>query len=209
MKKNLLTIAMLASCTSLFAQTTKFEGWAAGLGVSAGSLVNKITDTDGYDVDTGKVNTAGFLDFSYASVVGSSTLLAVGATYDLNKSKAASLTTSDYGASLISKNHYSLYVQPMYLISNDTAVFGKLAYHSFSGVIPRNEWYYDAEKSGKFNGIGYGFGVKTFLNKDLYLQVEAGWVDYKKKSFYYDIGSIGYDYKVKSTNGAVSIGYQF
>ncbi len=217
MKKLLLVAALSVATTSVFAQAKNFEGPSAALTVSTvGANTNyKSSDADGsFGFDAGKTTLVSGVDFSYATAIDSNWLIGVGITYDLNKTKSGTFTFDDTPSggdsgslSLTTKNHYSLYVQPTYAVNNSTALFAKLGYHKLKGVIDGVSNGDAASVSSNFNGIGYGVGVKTFINKNLFVQAEAQLVDYKKKSFTED--GMTESYKIKSTAGIVSVGYKF
>jgi opacity protein-like surface antigen len=212
MKKLLLLAALSVATTSVFAQAKNFEGPSAALSFAAVGVDTKFSyaDADGANGSTsfGKTSFVTGLDLSYAKAIDSNWLMGFGITYDLNKTKAGEFSDSDdQGTSSLSikaKNHYSVYVQPTYALNNSTALFAKVGYHSMKGEMTYTDGSSDSEK---FKGIGYGFGVKTFVNKNLFIQAEAQIVDFKNKSFSDEDGSWGY--KVKSNAGIISVGYKF
>ncbi len=211
MKKLLLIAAMSAATTTpVFAQASNFEGFSAGLGLAAVGVSTKVSesyDGDSYGLSLGKDNVIPGVDLSYTKAIDSKLLVGFGVTYDLAKSKSGEFNLGEGGSiGLEAKNHYSVYVQPQYLLNNTTAVFAKLGYHQMKGSISGD--YAAAFTSEKYNGIGYGVGIKTFIDKNLFVQVEGQIVDFKQKSFDYGDGYI-VSYKPKSTAGIVTLGYKF
>lgn len=221
MKKLLLVAALSVATTSVFAQAKNFEGPSAALTIGAVGAdtqynENDIADDSTTKLNSGKTSLVSGLDLSYAKAVDANWLIGFGITYDFTKTKSGEFSSTN-GAesgslSISGKNHYSIYVQPTYALNNSTAIFAKLGYHSLKGVV---EGSYDdglnpvesGSVSAKFKGIGYGVGVKTYINKNLYIQAEAQIVDYKKKTF----TEVDYSesYKIKSNAGIISVGYKF
>jgi opacity protein-like surface antigen len=205
--------------STAFAQAKNFEGPSAALAFGATGINSNISSTyvdngtpGSNSIDTGKTNFISGLDLSYAKAVDANWLLGFGVTYDFNKSKSGTFAYDDGpgqtgSISLTGKNHYSVYFQPTYALNNTTALFAKVGYHSIKGTITAvgDEGNYSAGRT--FTGVGYGVGVKTFLNKNIYVQAEAQIVDFGKKSE--TDGDYTQTVKIKSTAGILSIGYKF
>ncbi len=207
MKKTLLALSLVAATQTAFAQASNFEGLSIGLGLAAVGVDTKYQDTDDFNLKVGQTNVIPVIDLSYAYAVDSKFLVGVGATYDLKDAKSGSASVPDYASiTLKAKSHYSIYVQPTYLMTNNTALFAKVGYHSMKGTA---EIVCDdcTNDSLKFKGIGYGAGIKTFLDKNIFVQAEIQVVDYKKKSLADD--DFTWSYKPKSTAGILSVGYKF
>jgi opacity protein-like surface antigen len=133
------------------------------------------------------------------------------------------------------KDHNSLYVMPTYLVNNSTGIFAKVGYHQQKGSLNyrnvqtlTNEATIDlgagadggeptiyytndtftASGSRNFKGWGYGLGLKTLLTNNLFLQVEAEYIDYKSQSVT-GTDEVVYKFKPESLSGTISIGYKF
>ena len=134
------------------------------------------------------------------------------------------------------KDHHSLYIMPTYLVNNSTGIFAKVGYHKQKGslnykntqtldntnnIVEANSGsavetvgplYEDdtfaASGSRNFKGWGYGVGLKTLLTNNLFLQVEAEYIDYKSQSVT-GTDDIVYKFKPESLSGTISIGYRF
>jgi opacity protein-like surface antigen len=205
MKMKLLTLTLALSATTVFAQPSNFEGFSAGVSIGAVGVDTKVSDNEGYGFNLGESNIIPGVDLSYSMPLDKQMLIGFGFTYDLAKSKSGEIT-GDGSIGLETKDHYSVYVQPQYLLNNTTAVFGKLGYHKIKGTISGS--YATNFTSENFTGIGYGVGIKTFIDKNLFIQVEGQIVDFKKKSFDYGGGEV-VSYKPKSSAGIVTLGYKF
>lgn len=206
MKKKLLALSLAMSATTAFAQASSFEGVSVGFGISAVGTNTKVSDNEGAGFTLGKDTVVPSIDLSYTKAVDAKFLVGVGVTYDLSKTKSGELGAYGETIGLEGKNHYSVYVQPQYLLNNSTAIFAKLGYHQMKGSITGD--YAANFTSEKYNGVGYGVGIKSFIDKNLFVQVEGQIVDFKQKSFDYGDGYI-VSYKPKASAGIITIGYKF
>jgi opacity protein-like surface antigen len=206
MKKKLLALTLALSATTAFAQPSNFEGFSAGVSIGAVGVDTKVSSNDGYGFNLGESNIIPGIDLSYSMTIDKQMLIGFGFTYDLAKSKSGQVNVAGLGSiGLEAKDHYSVYVQPQYLLNNTTAVFGKLGYHKTKGTISGD--FAANFTSESITGIGFGFGVKTFINNNLFIQAEGQVVNYKEKSF--DFAGAAVSYKPKSSAGIVTLGYKF
>jgi opacity protein-like surface antigen len=205
---NFRTIAFIASIAAASSVAMAGEGFYASLGIGAvGANYHRTeaaTANDGaLDLNVGQTNSIGVVDLGYAIALNKDWSLGLGLAFDLGKTKAGSLI--DAGPPSLSikfsgKNHYSLYVQPSYNLNDSTAVFGKVGYHTIKGEVIDIDGNND---SSKIHGLGYGLGLKTMVTKNVYIQTEVMWVNYKD-----EVGAADTN-KLKTTSGLVSVGYQF
>ena len=194
-KKIAISVAIAASTSAAMAG----EGFYAGVGISAvGSSFNRIEGA--LNLNAGATNTVGVVDVGYISQFNNDWGIGYGATLDMSKTKAGSIMDADQHIKFSAKNHNSVYVQPTFNLNSSTAVFGKIGYHKIRAEVVDLDGNND---SLALNGVGYGFGMKTMATKNIYLQAEVMWVDYKAKTDTLDTN------KLKPTSGLVSIGYQF
>ena len=132
------------------------------------------------------------------------------------------------------KNHRSIYIQPTYVVNKDSAIFAKVGKHYAKSTINiahcqagdldaedvgivgactgedfSEESYLDNSKS--VSGWGYGLGLKMFVTNNLFVQAEAGIVNYKRHdSFSEDAYSLlENSSKTKTSNATISVGYKF
>lgn len=197
---NFKKIAIIAVCAAGTSVAFAGEGFYAGVGIGAvGASFNRVEDP--LNLQAGETNTVGVIDVGYATQLSKDWGIGFGITFDMNKTKAGSIKDGDQDITMSAKNHYSIYVQPSYNLNSNTAVFGKVGYHSIRAeVVDLGDGNNDSQT---LNGMGYGFGVKTMATKNVYVQAEVMWVDYKAKTDGLDTN------KLKTTSGLVSVGYQF
>jgi opacity protein-like surface antigen len=141
------------------------------------------------------------VDLSYGLEVDKSFILSVGATYDLTDSDI------DIDVLINSKlqDHYSLYLQPTFLVNNNTGIFGKLSYNfaKYTGTAKAD----GLSASNNLEGWGYGIGAKTFLTNSTYIQVEGNYVEYDTYSAIFN--GITFSGKPKVLSALMSVGYKF
>ena len=178
----LSAIALLASSTSLMAQSKSFEGASIGLfGSMIGAEVDgQITDSNSA-VSTGsigKVTPVAGLDASYTFATGSNGFIGIGATYlageaefGLGTADSSSDATKTFKGKI--KDHYTVYIQPGYAVSKDSAVYGKLSYNHADFNVSNA-----VKQPGDLQGWGAGIGLKTFLTSNTFVQAEASYTEY-------------------------------
>ena len=198
----LSAIALLASSTSLMAQSKSFEGVSLGLTVSGiGAEVSGSSTQAGKTPNTGdgnkasgslgKVTEIAAIDLSYGYAIGNNGIIQVGASYTPGKAKAGSGTYTDgvtnAGANLNAgtgnlslevKDPYTIYIAPTYVVSKDSAIYAKIGYAKAEINTSATGGATLSQKPGDLEGISYGIGSKTMLTPNLYLGVEANITDY-------------------------------
>ena len=231
------TLALLASvaATPAFSQSKSFAGVnvALGFGSTAGNTSYKDNnDTfQNLNLSAGETNNLIYSgDISYNFSANNNFFIGIGATYDFNKTKIGSQTIAfgadafDDGGDTLNgvvvnskgelKDHYSVYLQPAHLLNNTTALFAKIGYHESNSIYSVNgtgnaNFTVTPESFKKSHtGIGYGLGLKSFLNNNVYIQAEAEYVDYNSKTLDFGEG-VTASIKPETISGRISIGYKF
>jgi len=219
-------LAGLLATSNTFSQTTNFVGPSLALTGSyvGASSDNNVTGLEENNNTPGKRNDfIPGVDLNYGFAAGNNFVIGLGATYDFGKSKIGGLNIiyiidplSEDSVDLKFNNelqdHYSLYVQPTYVINKDSAMFAKLGRHfakaSHSQTINEFGDFTFVESSKNIEGWGYGLGLKTFLNNNLFVQAEAGIVDYETIEFDTSV-EIPMIIKPRIVNATISVGYKF
>lgn len=221
-KKLLATTAFagLVATSNAFSQTTNFVGPSLAItGSYVGASSTNSLEAANFSNTPGKRNDLiPGVDFNYGFASGNNFVIGVGATYDFSKTKIGGLSISNYLGEDVDvsfdnelKEHYSLYVQPTYIVNKDSAIFAKLGRHfakaTFSATA--TEGITDNFSVSKnIEGWGYGLGLKTFLSNNLFVQAEAGIVNYEKFEAVED-SNPPISIKPRTINGTISIGYKF
>jgi len=219
----LSAIALLASSTSLMAQSKGFEGGSVALsGAIVGASVDgTVTDSNSSSStgSIGKVTMVPSIDAAYTISTGSNGFIAIGGSYVAGKADFSAGNTGTGGTASAKsftgeiKDHYSVYIQPGYAVNNSSALYAKLSYnHADFNVTGTTV----TKQPGDLEGWGYGVGLKTFLTPNAFVQVEASYTEYDSlRATATNTNSEGATStqtvtgKPKIAAGTVSIGYKF
>jgi hypothetical protein len=219
----LSAIALLATSTSLMAQSKNFEGANIAIGVSAigaevsGSSKSGQSGTNTNSGSIGKIAEIANLDLGYTFSLSNNGAISIGGTYTPGKAKVGNgsfvastpgSTASDQNVSAQFKDPYSIYVMPTYAISNNSAIFAKISYNHVDLDVTSSGTTTITSKPSDLQGWGYGIGSKTMLDKNLYLQVEVNLNDYDNINGTLSNGN-SFNADPKTIAGTVSIGYKF
>jgi hypothetical protein len=233
----LSAIALLASSTSLMAQSKNFAGPSLGLSVSAlgaeinGSGTSSTGGTDGANTGSasvGKVAEIAAIDASYGFAMGNNSVLSIGATYTPGKAKAGSGTYTDNGSGTLNvndagsinvevKDPYTIYIAPTYVVGPNSALYAKLGYSKTDLNVTATGSAALTKKPDDMKGWTYAIGSKTMLTSNLYLGVEASITDYDSVTATQSTSANGLvagttkniTADVKVAQGTVTLGYKF
>ena len=222
----LSAIALLASSTSLMAQSKSFEGPSLGISLSAigaeidgkGTTGTGSATTNSTSGSIGKIAEIAAIDASYGFAVGPNGIISVGATYTPGKAKAGSGTYTDgnsVGAqngklNVELENPYTIYIAPTYVISKDAALYAKVGYSHVDLNVSATDAAALSKKPDDLDGWTYAIGSKTMLTPNLYLGVEASITDYDSVTATKSVdatNTVTADLKV--VQGVVTLGYKF
>ena len=203
--KKIITLATVVAAfsTSAFAQVSNFTGYSAGVNLdhTAVNYENSYS-SGGNDNGFGQQSVGVSIQGAYGLALSNSVILSIGANYSLVDSKSYE-ASSGTGISITDKlkNQYSLYLEPGYLVSEKTLAYGKVSYESAKGTEDQTG---QASISKDLHGMGYGFGIRTMLDKNLSLQAEIKSVKYGSES-----SSATSQFKTSATVGTIGLGYKF
>ena len=219
----LSAIALLASSTSLMAQSKSFEGVSLGLSASvvgaevSGSSGTSSPGTRNSSGSIGKVTEIAAVDLSYGFAVSNNGLILVGASYTPGKAKAGSGTYSGDGTTgdtngklnLEIKDPYTIYIAPTYAVSKEAALYAKLGYSKADVNVTATDAASLSKKPNDLEGITYAIGSKILLNNNVYIGVEASLTDYDSISATRTTGSVNVNADAKVAQGTITLGYKF
>ena len=233
----LSAIALLASSTSLMAQSKNFAGASLGLSVSAlgaeinGSGTSSTGGTNGANTGSasvGKVAEIAAIDASYGFAMGNNSVISIGATYTPGKAKAGSGTYTDNGSGTLNvdsvgsmnvevKDPYTIYIAPTYVVGPNSAIYAKLGYSKTDLNVTATGSAALTAKPSDMEGWTYAIGSKTMLTSNLYLGVEASITDYDSVTATQSTSANGLvagttkniTADVKVAQGTVTLGYKF
>jgi len=231
----LSAIALLASSTSLMAQSKNFAGASLGVSLSAigvevsgsgnsnANLNGAATTANTNSGSIGKVAEIASVDLSYGFEMGSNSLFVVGASYTPGKAKAGTGTYTDNNDStnvggntssttgsinLKVENPYTIYVAPTYVVGKDSALYAKLGYSKADIDLTATGSAALTSKPSELEGWTYAIGSKTLLTNNVYVGIEASVTDYDKISATRATGVV-VSADPKIAQGTITLGYKF
>ena len=219
----LSAVALLASSTSLMAQSKSFEGVSLGLSASvvgaevSGNSASSSPGTRTSSGSIGKVAEIAAIDLSYGHAVNNNFLIAIGASYTPGKAKAGTGTytgdgtTGDTNGSLNLelKDPYTIYIAPTYAVSKDAALYAKLGYSKADVNVTATDSAALSKKPNDLEGITYAIGSKILLNNNVYIGVEASLTEYDSISATRSTGSVNVNADATVAQGTITLGYKF
>lgn len=216
----------LVSSHIALAHNVPFEGSVVSVGLAAHSASSRYVDdadtgvSDGNNLLYGNHNLMTNVDAAFTKQIKHQWKLGLGGAYDLHSmdvgSSSRTTNSVQYRFSMRSRNHWSLYLQPMYVLDDTTAFFAKIGYHGtqlyasdlHGKLIDKNHF----GESFKLSGIGYSLGLRKSLPYQIFMQVEGQYVSFneRRSTAANDVNDRGfYEVKLNLISGIVSLGYQF
>lgn len=168
----LFAVCLALSAPGVFAQAKNFEGFSLG-----GTLDFSRGTTNVLNLGSDSGNSTGLgLQAQYSIALNNQFVLGLGASYSLGNRKAGSLglPLTDFST----KNAASIDITPSYAISDSLLVYGKL---SSVGVTLMSNTA-GTESSDSLTGIGYGLGLRSMIDKNLYIQAGYDFNRYNDKT---------------------------
>lgn len=177
---------------------------------------------------SGEHETVGALGLNFGFSMAPRWVLQVGAKADLmDTSVHGRLEESRVGTSsttlferLEESSHYSVFLQPGYLVHAGTLVYAKLSYHQMK--LDGNVGARVTDIGGvggasfsagsTFKGFGIGFGVQTLLTKNVYAFAEMNHVRYGSEVLALvqsNVGASTWTAEPRTTSGSIGIGWRF
>lgn len=241
MKKTAIASILASVLVAPSAFAAGFDGFGVGIDMNLKStgadLTNTFTGADFNDKESesvgGEQNVAAGIDLNYGFMVSPEMLVRVGATatfgtQEIEDSSISSFSDFGGGASTFSakgtieeSDHYSVYIAPGLMVTENTFVYGKLAYHQMTLDVSNSTTNTDAFGSvtdsfsmdQEFSGYGIGAGVETRLTENLFLSAEVQHVRYGEETIDSGTGAFGETFSTKveptSTIGTLGLAYRF
>ena len=195
--KALLAIVAVSASSFALAQNKNFTGFSAG--VNANFADNKVeysgTNVVPSPLKSNQSDQNASLQAQYGFGISDKFVVGLGVTYGIGELKSGTVS----GVNSKTKDMYTVNLEPGYVVTPSTLVYGKVAYANAKG-----------EASGGFvgsantTGYGYGIGFRTMLTGKLYLQGEYVQTSYDKKN----VGT-GVDVKADTGVASIGVGYNF
>ena len=202
MKNLIFALAIAASfaTSSVYAQAKNFAG------VSMGGNLNLISTTTEISLGSSGLNGIGqeatnvSVQAAYGLIISDVALLSVGGTYNLSDIDAGKITSGATTNTIKFQNAVALYVEPGLMLNDKNLGYAKISYNRATVKAEAGE-----SVTQDVSGTGFGFGIRTLLSKNAYLQIEVNRIQYASARF---DGSTT-DFKSASTAGSLGLGYKF
>lgn len=192
MKKTMLALPLFVLLVSgAYGQAANFNGFSIALNASA---VSPTTDYEAAGKPVASDSSSGTLvslQSRYYFPIASQYLLGLGLNKSLTQVRVGTLA----GVETTLKDRISIDVSPAYALSENTLLFGKLAF--ISGT------FNSAGSDSTASGVGYGLGARYMVNKTYFLQTSFDAEQYDQVQF----GASAQ--KVKSNSFSVGVGAKF
>ncbi len=195
--KNKILIPALAAMFSAAAHAGDFDGLSIGFGINAIGAETHVSDSSG-SATIGQTSVNSSIFAQYGMMATDTTVVNVGVSYDFGDIKSGDGAANGISYAVKGSDHYSIYFEPGLILNPGTELYGKLGYHSIKGEISGTDL-----SSHTFSGVGVSVGLRSKLDKQLFMQVELEHVDYAGDTI------AGTTYKPKTNAGKVALGYRF
>ncbi len=193
-----LSIALIAlsvlTTGYAYADAQNFQGLRVGGNLNMTGASTKVTNSSSTDGSFGANNVGGGLSLAYNQRISKKTVIGIGGTFSNSKFKSG---TDSANTIIKGKNLWTAYVEPGVVVGEDTLIYAKAGYAGMKGTIDE----FATEHS--LSGYMYGLGIRTMVDANVYMEVEALQYVFNSKT----INSAIYD--IKATQANVGLGYKF
>lgn len=193
-----LSIALIAlsvlTTGYAYADAQNFQGLRVGGNLNMTGASTKVTNSSSTDGSFGANNVGGGLSLAYTQRISKKTVIGIGGTFSNSKFKSG---TDSANTIIKGKNLWTAYVEPGVVVGEDTLIYAKAGYAGMKGTIDE----FSTEHS--LSGYMYGLGIRTMVDANVYMEVEALQYVFNSKT----INSAIYD--IKATQANVGLGYKF
>lgn len=211
-------LSLMASSVAMAAGVDQFVGPAIYASMDRSSSSLGISDTDS-SIELGGTSDIGFVvGADYGFALSESMTLTVGADYSLSDYDVASLSVND-GQNVSTEevkleDQYSFYLAPGFAVSDSTLIYAKVSYNDASVTISGVDTLSGGSAgSGPYSvgsdlsGWGYGFGIRTYPSKNLFVGVEISQIDWDDEVLEDMDGTFSVD--SETTRASLQLGYKF
>jgi hypothetical protein len=180
----------------VYADAQNFQGLRVGGNLNMTGATTKINTGSGA-VSFGENNIGGGLTMGYSQKISKKTVIGLGATYSNSKMNSGTVSSGSVSLTIKGKNMWTAFVEPGILLSDNSLLYVKGGFAGMKAGIAELTTDYS------FDGYVYGLGIRSMVDENLYVEVEALQYKFNSKT----ISSATVD--VKSTQANVGVGYKF
>ena len=219
MKKELLVASLLALTGSGVMAQSAFQGFYGQVGVgyestdagfSNGTMTTGAAAGQAYNISSSNGNSlTGNVGLGAYFPVTSTFLLGVGADYSPMAGSSTNFTfriptagVSETG-SWKTKNSYTIFVSPAYVVAKDKLAYAKVGYAGLSSQVTDAD---GVKNTNNYTGYSLGLGYKQMVSGSIYAFGEVNYAAYGSKSLSSDTNG---STKPTSMNALVGVGYKF
>lgn len=202
MKKILIATAIAATLVApqAFAQAKNFEGFSLGANLNIANATTEITSTIFNGKSSESSQNLG-LQAKYNWALGDAFVLGLGLDLGVGDLKSGEFTIGGALVNVKQKEAYSLFVAPGVALNDSVLLYGKVA--ALSGKFEASGA--GGSVSTTVSGVGYGLGVQSYLNKNLFIQGEFMQNNYNDRTFTLNNETD----KNNSSIFSIGVGYRF
>jgi hypothetical protein len=197
MKTKIIVGAALLFSIQAAASAADFTGFSAGINLSINGTSHEISATD-TKWKSGDNSISGTIQGAYGWKTSDNSVLGFGASYGLSDIKSGEISSGGTTVTYKTKDVWNVYVEPG-IILNSSLLYAKFGSTGMKTSGDNNGTTFEHS----FNGISYGAGFRTVIDKKIYVQIEALQFDWGSDS------TNGATIKPKSTQGSIGIGSYF
>lgn len=200
MKKILIATAIAATLVApqAFAQAQNFEGFSLGANLNVANASTEVTGP-GLSLKPSESSQNLGLQAQYNWALGDAFVLGAGVSVGVGDLKGGEYNSGGT-FNVKQKEAYSLFVAPGVALNDSVLLYGKVAALSGKAELTGP----GVSGSATANGVGYGLGVQSYLNKNLFIQGELMQNNYNEV----DINPTTKG-KLNSAIFSIGVGYRF
>ena len=201
MKKTLLALACATPFVANAADFTGANVWVGGQYID--SSADWLDNDDGTRFSLGDSDSGITAGADYGLSIGNDAVVLVGAAWN-DKASAGRITDgANLDVKLETDPSYTVYVAPGLKINESSLLYAKVSYSKAKGRIYGTDSNGDAfSLSGDDKDVGYGFGLRSYLTKDVFVNADVVRTEYS-----YSVDTVDIDVPV--TRATIAIGMTF
>ena len=201
--KALLAIVAVSASSIALAQNKNFTGFSAGVNANFANSKADFTVTGVGSASSSQSDQNASLQGQYGFGISDKFVVGLGLTYGIGELKAGTISGGGSSVSSKLKDMYSINIEPGYVVSASTLVYGKVAIQNAKGELTATGTG-GGTASGNLTGTGFGVGFRTMLTPKLYLQGEFVQTSYDRKDL-----ATGVSVKPDTGVASIGVGYNF
>lgn len=191
----LITLSILTA-GHVQAEAQNFQGLRVGGNLNMTGASTKISDASA-SATFGENNVGGGLTVAFSQRISRKTTIGLGATFSNSKMNSGTISVGSDSYTIKGKNMWAAFVEPGILLGENSLLYVKGGYAGMkAGIVELATDY-------TFDGYVYGLGIRSMVDENLYVEVEALQFRFNSKTISTD------NIDIKATQANVGVGYKF